>query len=108
MLIASPAEFNGGGRVLDAVVAVLGCRWPLSLRAVYFAVAKQCALGVSYQAVHKALKQLVAEGVVVKEDREYCLSIDWIRNVKRFGASLEEAYTRNQLSEKLVQLPYLR
>ena len=104
LLVASPAEFCKDGRVIDAIVAILGCRWPLSLKSVYHAVARDYAIKVSYQAVHKALKQLVEKGIVVKENREYCLNIDWIRKVKCFGANLEQAYTNGNFNEKIQQI----
>jgi len=93
-LLALPAGFNGDIKVKDAIVTVLGFRWPLSLKAVYFAVVRDYSMRVSCQAVHKALKELVERGVVVKEKKEYCLSIDWIRKVKQFGLDLEQAYTQ--------------
>ncbi len=97
LLVASPAEFKGEGKVKDAIVAVLGCRWPLSLKSIYFAVTKEYAFRVSYQAVHKALKQLVQKGVVVKENREYSLSMEWIKNTKRFASNLEQAYSGERM-----------
>lgn len=104
LVIASPAEFNGQGAVRDAVVTILGCKWPLSLKAVFFAVTKEYALSVSYQAVHKALKQLVENGIAVKEDGGYCLNIKWIKKIKQFGSNLEQAYERNQINGKIKQL----
>ena len=94
LLVASPNQVNGEGKVKDAIVNVLGSEWPLSLKEIYFAVVKEYSLGVSHQAVHKALKKLAENKVLVRHERKYCLNIEWIREVKQFGASLEEAYSQ--------------
>lgn len=96
LLIASPSGFEGEGKVKGAVVAILSCRWPLSLKSIYSAVTRQYALHVSYHAVHKALNQLAAKGVILKENNEYCLNLEWIEKIKCFTASLEKAYAKEQ------------
>jgi len=101
LLVTSPGQVNGEGKVKDVIVNVLKSQWPLSLKEIYFAVVKQYCLSVSHQAVFKALKNLVENKVLVKQERKYCLSIEWIRGVKQFGISLEEAYT--QPEEGLLQ-----
>jgi len=99
LVLVSPGALNGGAKVKDAVVSILGKEWPLSLKEIYFAVVREYSLEVSHQAVHKALKQLAANGVLVKSERKYCLDIEWIRNVKRFGASMEKAYQEQEIPD---------
>ncbi len=94
LLVASPGCVNGGGKVKDAIVNVLGNEWPLSLKEIYFAVVRDYSLSVSQQAVHKALKKLVENKVLAKHERKYCLNLKWIREIKQFGTNLEEAYTQ--------------
>ena len=101
LLVTSPGQVNGEGKVKDAIVNVLRNEWPLSLKEIYFAVVKHYSLAVSHQAVHKALKKLVENKVLVRQERKYCLNIEWIREVKQFGTSLEKVYT--QPVEELLQ-----
>jgi len=92
--VTSPGHANGEGKVKDAVVNVLRSEWPLSLKEIYFATVKQHCLNVSYQAVHKALKQLIESRIVVKQGRKYYLNIKWIRQGRGFYENLEKAYDR--------------
>jgi len=111
LLVASPNSFGCEGKVKDAIVNVLASEWPLTLKEIYFAVVKQYSLRVSYQAVHKALKQLVEFKVLVKQERRYRLNIEWIRNLKMLGASLEKEYSQSkkeELPSKIRELERLR
>ena len=105
LLVVSPTGISGEGKVKDAIVNVLGGEWPLSLKEIYFAVVKQYSLDVSCQAVHKALKLLVESNVLVRQEKKYCLNIEWIRNVKSYGVMLEEAYSKpqDQKEEEVVK-----
>ncbi len=90
-------------KVKDAVVGVLSQDWPLSLKQIYFTILRRYSMTVSQQAVYKALKQLVENKVLVKKERKYALSIDWIRSLKELGIRLEEEY-RLQEPESTIWL----
>ena len=104
LLVISPGQVNGEGKVKDAIVNVLRNEWPLSLKEIYFAVIKNYSLNVSHQAVHKALKKLVENKVLVKQERRYCLNIAWIREIKQFGTSLEQAYQQQPAKESPLKI----
>jgi len=101
LLLTSANGFNGGENVKDAIVSTLSSQWPLSLKEIYFAVARRHSLSVSQQAVHKSLKQVVEARVLTKNERRYSLNIEWIREVKTFGASLEKAYLPLEIREEM-------
>jgi hypothetical protein len=47
---------------------------------------------VSSQAVYKSLQDLCNKQVLVKNDREYSLNLDWIKKLKELSKSLENSY----------------
>lgn len=88
------------GSVKDIVIAILCDKWPLTPKSIYNIMKRQYAICVSYQAVHKVIKQLVEKGVLIREDRSYLLNIEWIQRVRKFGEELECVY-RNSHGSKI-------
>ncbi len=56
---------------------------------------KQSKEPVSYQAVHKALGELVQESVIEKTDEGYSLSLHWIDEGQKFFQGQHAAYTQD-------------
>ncbi len=73
------------GNVRDLIIEVLSRAWPLNGREIYRAMKRDLPTKVTYQGVHKALKQLLEEDMVVQEDRKYKLNMNWAREMKKFG-----------------------
>ena len=83
--------------VKDAVISVLTNEWPLSSKQIYIKVRKM-NLDVSYQAVHKVLKEFVSEGITEKRGNRYKIEINWIGKIKDFGNKLEKSRARRSIS----------
>lgn len=81
----------------ELVIGFLSKEWPLSAKSIYLRVRKQKAC--SYQAVHKMLQELLKENVLVKQDKEYALSIDWIKRLKSMTDILEKTYAKQEAIE---------
>ena len=96
MLIIVGSINNRKKGVKAATVEILSMEWPLSLKALHYLLSKKYALNVSYQAVHKAVNQLIEDQIIEKEGRFYCLSTIWISKVKNFGVETELAYLREK------------
>ncbi|MFH0715017.1 MAG: hypothetical protein V1847_05110 [Candidatus Diapherotrites archaeon] len=86
-------ELSAKHSVKDAVIAELVQEWPLSTQKLFLRVQRDHGLNVSYQAVHKALKELVELGVVSHQADGYCLDKKWIEHLNSFSAQLTEAYS---------------
>jgi len=76
--------------VKDAVIFVLSTEWPLTARKIYNKVRKSYGMSVTYQAVHKVLKQMAEEGIVTKSGKEYTISIDWLKLNRKFFEKVEQ------------------
>ena len=59
-----------GKSVKDCIISILSAEWPLSAKKIYNRI-KSGGAEVSYQAVHKALKELSGKGILEKEDKGY-------------------------------------
>lgn len=77
-----------GGGARQLVLGVLVHEWPLTARAAYELVRRQ-GVGITYQAVHKALAQLYNEGVVERSGTGYRVSNEWAHNLKTFAEQLD-------------------
>src|SRR3989338_3226492 len=78
--------------VKDMAFSVLMHEFPLSLMKTLHAINKQYNRSFSFQAVRKAVLQLVEEGVLVKEGKEFSVNKEWIIKVIKFGNILQKQY----------------
>lgn len=74
------------------IISTLGEEWPLTAKQIYNSFRKIHSTKITYQAVHKMLKELAEEMVISKSDSKYSLSKDWVENIKQFGAALHKRY----------------
>lgn len=79
----------------DKIVNLLTTKWPQPANDIYKAV--KCDLGVvvSYQAVHKTLRQLIESDCLVVENRQYRLSKSWIAKITKRVNQISSAYNTN-------------
>ncbi len=89
----------------NAVVSILTDVWPLSAKEVYSNCEKKFELNVSYQAIHKTIKQLEDEEIIVKEGSKYKLNEIWIEKAKEFSEQLSENYKQKINGETNFTLP---
>jgi len=78
----------------DAIISILSQEWPLSTKEIYSRTQRELSLNVSYQAIHKTIKQLEENGIISKAGLKYELNIDWISNIKKFSTNLEKLYNK--------------
>ncbi len=79
----------------DQIINILTRRYPLKTKAIYSSIRKEYASSVSYQAVHKLLKELVDGGVLSKENLSYKIDPEWLKKVSNFLNFVEQSY-KNQ------------
>lgn len=78
----------------DAIISILSQEWPLSTKEIYSRTRRQLSLSVSYQAIHKTIKQLEENGIISKAGLKYELNRGWISNIKKFSTNLEKLYNK--------------
>ena len=86
----------------DLIIAILLDEWPLSLKKIHNKIKKDYESNVTYQAVHKAVGELLEKRIVVRNGRDYKINSDWIGKLKLFIEKLENSYNENKpLSEEI-------
>ena len=81
--------------VRDWIIYTLTNEWPLSQRKIYNILAKKYHLSASYQAVHKALKQLERNEVVEVKQRKYYMNLNWIKKIEDFSKEVRNKYSKD-------------
>jgi hypothetical protein len=64
----------------EKIIDILIYDWPLSLRKIYY-ILKKRGSKITYQAVHKAVRQLLEEGKLRKSPEGFAINLDWIKQV---------------------------
>lgn len=77
-------------KIHELALELLSKKWPLTARVIYFEIKKQKL--VSYQAVHKALKQMVKEKILAKEGQKYQINSEYIAKMREKWVTIEQKY----------------
>jgi hypothetical protein len=73
------------------IVHILSKEWPLPAKEIYNRIHRANGSEITYQGIHKSIRQLESEGVLHKVQSRYSLSPDWISSLRKFGLELEDA-----------------
>lgn len=87
----------------DTIISILSQEWPLSAKEIYNRIKRQLSLNVSYQAIHKSLKQLEENKIICRAGSKYELDRDWILNIKKFSTNLEKLYNKEGMIYNIDQ-----
>lgn len=79
-------------KVKSLIINILSNEWPLTAKKIYSRV-KSEGKNVSYQAVFKALQQLVAKSVVEKKEMDYSLDKTWLEKTANFYGEVSKTYS---------------
>ncbi|MBI2597906.1 MAG: hypothetical protein HYW50_01790 [Candidatus Diapherotrites archaeon] len=88
----------------DKIVLILGQEFPLTAKQIFNRLKKEFNANLSYQAAHKLLHQLTEEKVLLREEKNYSLNKQWIKQVKTFGSNLENSYLKKAGNNYLQDL----
>lgn len=86
----------------DYIITILGYDWPLNIKKIFNLIKKRYGHNVTYQAVFKAVNELVASGVVEKKQEGYQINLKWLKNLHSYTEVIEvNYYTKDRL--KLIE-----
>lgn len=63
---------------------------PLTIKQIHQKITRDFDRSVSYQAVHKAIRELLADGSILANDKKYQLNPEWVRKGKKHFQDLED------------------
>ncbi len=74
--------FLGFSGLKELIIKELLENKKLSAKEIYFSVKTNYSKNISYQRVHKVVNELFDDIVLLKEDKYYLLSIDWVNSIR--------------------------
>lgn len=86
---------GGSQRVRDLILVILSEEFPLTIKELYNRVTTQ-GHDVTYQAVHKVVKQLMHDNIVEKKEKGVQLSKNWIHHIKDYAYTVDAIYTKGK------------
>jgi len=78
--------------VKDLIISILSYDFPLSIKKIYNKIKKVYNSPVTHQAVYKVIKQLIDQKIIIKNNKDYLLSKEWIGNLYAFVEQLKNNY----------------
>ena len=99
------ASLFGGSSTKEKIIEILSKEWPLSAKKIYNQLLKDHKLSITYQATHKALKELLESKVLEKRKEGYLLNKEWADKLENFSEKIkDELEQRNENKEiKTIQ-----
>ena len=83
-----------GKCVKDQVFNLLSREWPLSARKIFYELKN--GNNLTYQAVYKALQELIEKNIVKKQDQQYFVNIEWVNDTVQHLESIRQEYRYRQ------------
>lgn len=90
---ATPLIRSGERNLKNKVIDTLGHHWPLNARQIYREISSEPGQSITYQGVHKALRQLQEQGVIENTHCGNQLNYAWISQLQAYSGNLHENYT---------------
>ncbi|VVB75921.1 Uncharacterised protein [uncultured archaeon] len=84
------------------ILSILSKNWPQRANQIYAHVKKHKQ--VTYQAVHKALEQMVEEKILTKKDGVYAIDLSYAIRSRKNWEAIEESYKKTQDYGKSLKL----
>lgn len=78
--------------VKDLVISSIALQHPQRLVQIHDAIKRQHAIGVTYQAVRKACQELVSLGILIRSEKGYEISKNWVKEAVEFVDTLRHSY----------------
>lgn len=91
---STPLIRSGERNLKNSVIDTLARRWPLNARQIYREIAYEPpGHSITYQGVHKALRQLREQGVIEITENGNRLNYEWISQMREYCGNIHQNYT---------------
>ena len=85
----------GSSSSKEAIIQILAERQPLTAKEIHNSMKREGKNGHTYQATHKAIKEMVGQEVLVEAGKKYSISDKWVEGLSEFGKSIKNTQTEN-------------
>ncbi len=69
------------GSTKDQIINILSFDWPLSIKKIYYSLRKRYSINVTYQAVYKAVNEMLESKILLKTQDGYKLNLGWVKEI---------------------------
>ncbi len=81
----------------EKIIFLLAKEWPQSTKEIHSNLKKNFTISISYQAVHKLVKQLLEINILEFKNKKYLLNFDWIKNTSQFFETSLNNYSNESI-----------
>jgi hypothetical protein len=85
----------------NAILRILSEEWPLTMKKIHSRIKRGKAM--TYQAVYKALRELLSIGVLAREGNQYMISPSWVEQSAMFFEKLAGEYEKDYSGSRRLQ-----
>ncbi|MBU2476150.1 hypothetical protein KKG83_01630 [Candidatus Micrarchaeota archaeon] len=78
------------------IIDLLSNEYPLPAKSIHSRLQRLYSTEISYQGVHKLLKEMEDHKIIERRKQEYLLSLEWIQKSKKMMERVEQKYLQNQ------------
>ncbi len=90
--------------VRNKIIEILSENWPLKGKQIHNKLQRGYEVSVSYQAVHKQLKQMLEEKILLKNKSGYCINEEWIEKIQKNTELMAEKIKGNVKEINLIEM----
>ncbi|MFH1290844.1 MAG: hypothetical protein ABIH92_05565 [Nanoarchaeota archaeon] len=102
MPIQFALPFGDEKNVKDLVFTILSKEYPLRVIDLMKLIRKRYGRSVTFQAVRKAVLELVGQGILLKQEVGYAINKNWVREAKEFLDGLNSELNKERIGPKKV------
>ena len=102
MALRITLPFGKKDNVKNLVFSILTKEYPLKIIDLTNFIRKRYGKSVTFQAVRKAILQLVEEGVLLNKNNQFVINKEWVINSKKQLDSLYEELTKEKITPKNI------
>src|SRR3989344_5662862 len=74
----------------EKIIDLISENSPITARKIYWILRKDNKISISYQAIHKALQELMQNNILEKSPDGYQIDKNWIKKLSEFSKRIEE------------------
>lgn len=86
----------------NLIVEIISQEWPLTAKKVHARLSKKHNVSTTYQAIHKALKELTQKRILQKGKEGYLINKEWLHSLSEFAQK-----TMNDIEENVREIKSL-
>jgi ubiquinone/menaquinone biosynthesis C-methylase UbiE len=86
----------------DKIILILSRKYPLTARKIHNKLKTNYNIDISFQAVYKFLQEMVNDGILFRDGKDYSINVTWLESMRNFFDEICEKYKlRSKISDDI-------